>query len=151
MASTGLRTTRWWHGSRSIGQTSGSLARDSTNRLTSGLLRHWTVIVDTIDGTRGLMYDKRSAWCLAAAAPSEGSLADIEVGRHDRVAHIETGCRRPGERQAGGGLLAERIDLGKGLGCSSTRPSSATDLDHSFSGLAKFFLPGKARTGSARS
>ena len=26
----------------------------------------WTVIVDTIDGTRGLMYDKRSAWCLAA-------------------------------------------------------------------------------------
>ena len=24
------------------------------------------------------------------------------------------------------------------------RPSSATDLEHSFSGLAKFFLPGKA-------
>jgi hypothetical protein len=23
----------------------------------------WTVIVDTIDGTRGLMYDKRAAWC----------------------------------------------------------------------------------------
>ena len=27
----------------------------------------WTVIVDTIDGTRGLMYDKRPAWVLAAA------------------------------------------------------------------------------------
>src|SRR5690349_2359025 len=27
----------------------------------------WTVIVDAIDGTRGLMYDKRPAWCLAAA------------------------------------------------------------------------------------
>ncbi len=30
----------------------------------------WTVIVDPIDGTRGLMYDKRPAWCLAAAAPA---------------------------------------------------------------------------------
>jgi fructose-1,6-bisphosphatase/inositol monophosphatase family enzyme len=37
----------------------------------------WTVIVDTIDGTRGLMYDKRSAWCLAAVAPPGGGLADI--------------------------------------------------------------------------
>ena len=37
----------------------------------------WTVIVDSIDGTRGLMYDKRSAWCLAAAAPPGGGLADI--------------------------------------------------------------------------
>ena len=37
----------------------------------------WTVIVDTIDGTRGLMYDKRAAWCLAAVAPPDGGLADI--------------------------------------------------------------------------
>src|SRR4051812_44742435 len=28
------------------------------------------VIVDPIDGTRGLMYDKRSAWALAGAAPN---------------------------------------------------------------------------------
>ncbi|MDP6929832.1 MAG: inositol monophosphatase, partial [Planctomycetota bacterium] len=27
------------------------------------------LIVDPIDGTRGLMYDKRSAWCLAGTAP----------------------------------------------------------------------------------
>ena len=37
----------------------------------------WTVIVDSIDGTRGLMYDKRPAWCLAAAAPRGGSLRDV--------------------------------------------------------------------------
>src|SRR5262245_57899318 len=37
----------------------------------------WTVIVDTIDGTRGLMYDKRPAWCLAAVAPPGGSLWDV--------------------------------------------------------------------------
>jgi fructose-1,6-bisphosphatase/inositol monophosphatase family enzyme len=33
----------------------------------------WRVIVDPIDGTRGLMYQKRSAWVLAAAAPERGS------------------------------------------------------------------------------
>ncbi|MBW2295511.1 MAG: hypothetical protein JRG94_24895, partial [Deltaproteobacteria bacterium] len=39
-------------------------------------------IVDPIDGTRGLMYDKRSAWVLAGVAPNLGletTLADIEV------------------------------------------------------------------------
>src|SRR5437016_1037650 len=40
------------------------------------------VIVDPIDGTRGLMYDKRSAWALAGAAPDGGpatAAADVEV------------------------------------------------------------------------
>ena len=30
------------------------------------------LIVDPIDGTRSLMYDKRSAWVLAAVAPQRG-------------------------------------------------------------------------------
>src|SRR3954447_26439848 len=37
----------------------------------------WTVIVDPVDGTRGLMHDKRPAWVLAAAGPHGGSLADL--------------------------------------------------------------------------
>ncbi len=40
------------------------------------------VIVDPIDGTRGLMYDKRSAWALAGVAPNKGPgtrLRDIEI------------------------------------------------------------------------
>ena len=40
------------------------------------------VIVDPIDGTRGLMYDKRAAWALAGVAPNRGPgtrLRDIEV------------------------------------------------------------------------
>ncbi len=40
------------------------------------------VIVDPIDGTRGLMYDKRAAWALAGVAPNKGPgtrLRDIEV------------------------------------------------------------------------
>lgn len=39
----------------------------------------WRVIIDPIDGTRMLMYDKRSAWFLAAVCPDKGdstTLAD---------------------------------------------------------------------------
>ena len=42
----------------------------------------WRVIVDPIDGTRGLMYQKRPAWILTGVAPNRGeatSLADIEL------------------------------------------------------------------------
>src|SRR5690349_5651726 len=40
------------------------------------------VIIDPIDGTRGIMYNKRAAFYLAGAAPNKGegtSLADIEA------------------------------------------------------------------------
>ena len=40
----------------------------------------WWIIVDPIDGTRGLMYQKRSAWMLTGVAPNRGpatSLRDI--------------------------------------------------------------------------
>ena len=40
------------------------------------------LLVDPIDGTRGLMFDKRSAWCLMGAAPDRGAetrLQDVEV------------------------------------------------------------------------
>src|SRR3954470_10737261 len=40
------------------------------------------IIMDPVDGTRGLMYDKRAAWSLAGAAPNKGDatrLSDIEV------------------------------------------------------------------------
>ncbi len=43
---------------------------------------HIRVIVDPIDGTRGIMYDKRAAWALAGVAPNKGPgtrLRDIEV------------------------------------------------------------------------
>ena len=30
------------------------------------------IIMDPVDGTRGLMYDKRAAWSLAGAAPNKG-------------------------------------------------------------------------------
>ena len=32
----------------------------------------WRIIIDPIDGTRGLMYQKRSAWILTGVAPNKG-------------------------------------------------------------------------------
>jgi fructose-1,6-bisphosphatase/inositol monophosphatase family enzyme len=104
----------------------------------------WTVIVDTIDGTRGLMYDKRPAWCLAAAAPSGGSLADIEAAAMTELPTAKQGAVDQLSAVRGSGLVAERLDLGSGVREPlGLHPSSATDLEHSFSGFAKFFLPGK--------
>ena len=50
----------------------GTLAKDAAIMM----------IMDPIDGTRGIMYDKRSAFFLAGAAPNKGKetkLSDIEV------------------------------------------------------------------------
>src|SRR2546423_14852197 len=33
----------------------------------------WRLLVDPIDGTRGLMYQKRSAWILTGVAPNRGA------------------------------------------------------------------------------
>ena len=52
----------------------------------------WTVIVDTIDGTRGLMYDKRPAWCLAAAAPRGGSLRDVVAAAMTELPTVKQGA-----------------------------------------------------------
>jgi fructose-1,6-bisphosphatase/inositol monophosphatase family enzyme len=109
-----------------------------------GAFAAWTVIVDTIDGTRGLMYDKRSAWCLAAAAPPDGGLADIVAAAMTELPTAKQGAADQMSATRGGGLHAERVELRAGeREALEVRPSAATDLEHSFSGLAKFFLPGK--------
>ena len=104
----------------------------------------WTVIVDPIDGTRGLMYDKRPAWCLAAAAPAGGSLRDVVAAAMTELPTAKQGATDQISARRGGGLVAERVDLRTGDRTAlSVRPSTATDLEHGFSGLAKFFVPGK--------
>ena len=37
----------------------------------------WRIIVDPIDGTRGIMYDKRPAFILAALAPQRGARTEL--------------------------------------------------------------------------
>lgn len=50
------------------------------------------IIVDPIDGSRGLMYQKRSAWILTGVAPNRGeetTLADIELAVQTEIPTIK--------------------------------------------------------------
>jgi fructose-1,6-bisphosphatase/inositol monophosphatase family enzyme len=104
----------------------------------------WTVIVDPIDGTRSFMYDKRPAWCLAAAAPRGGSLRDVVAAVMTELPVTKQGAADQLSAVRGRGVVAERADLRDGRRSPlAVRPSSAGDLEHGFAGLAKFFPPGK--------
>ena len=114
-------------------------------RVVIGAAPAWTVIVDPIDGTRGLMHDKRAAWCLAAAAPYGGSLRDVRAAAMTELPTIKQGAADQLSGIRGEGIVhAVRVDIGDGQASElAVRPSTATDLEHGFGGLAKFFIPGK--------
>jgi fructose-1,6-bisphosphatase/inositol monophosphatase family enzyme len=104
-------------------------------------------ILDPIDGTRGLMYDKRSAWSLAALALQRGaktSLRDIIVAAMTELPTSKGGFADQLSAVKGRGAQAERLDLRSGRRKKfSPRPSQARDLAHGFASFAKFFPPGK--------
>ena len=110
----------------------------------------FVLIADPIDGTRGLMFDKRSAFCLMAVAPERGpatSLADIEVAVMTEL---------PTTRQATSDVLwAVRGRGSKGqrddLRTSESRPfdvvpSTAVDVRYGFATVAAYFRGGKELT-----
>ena len=71
-------------------------------------------IIDPIDGTRGLMYDKRSAWSLAALAPQHGgktNLRDIQVAAMTELPVGKQGLADQLSVVRGHQVKAERIDL----------------------------------------
>lgn len=112
----------------------------------------WKCIIDPIDGTRGIMYDKRSAWILAAIAPQRGArthLGDIVV-----AAMTELPCSKQDRADQlsavrGGGVFAETHDLARGTRRRwRPRPSRARDFEHGFASLARFFPEGKALLGA---
>lgn len=110
--------------------------------------RHW-VIIDPIDGTRGLMYGKRSAWILtgvaeAGAAGRPPRLADIEVA-------VQTEIPTPKQTLAdtlwavrGAGARAVRTDLVSGTQAPlALHPSTATTLEHGFGQVMRGFPGGR--------
>jgi fructose-1,6-bisphosphatase/inositol monophosphatase family enzyme len=104
-------------------------------------------ILDPIDGTRGIMYDKRSAWSLVALAPQRGTktnLGDIMVAAMTELPTSKAGLADQLSAVKGGGIRADRMDLRTGRRTKfSPRPSKAKELAHGFAGFAKFFPPGK--------
>lgn len=121
-------------------------------RVELGREPQWTVIVDSIDGTRGLMYDKRPAWCLAAAAPRGGSLRDVVAAAMTELPISKQGQVDQLSATPGRGVVAQRTDLSDGRRSPlAVRPSTATDLEHGFATIAKFFVPGKVALAQVES
>ena len=101
------------------------------------------LIVDPIDGTRGLMYDKRSAWALAGVAPNKGPgtrLRDIEVSVMTELPTSKLGYADVLWAIKGQGAKGERVDLRTGdAEPMQLHPSTADRIDHGFAMISNFF------------
>ena len=103
----------------------------------------WRIIVDPIDGTRGLMYQKRSAWILTGVAPnlgSETSLADIELAIQTEIPLVKQHLSDSLWSRRGRGVEAQRFNRLTGESVSlNLKRSRATTIAHGYSQVARFF------------
>jgi hypothetical protein len=105
-------------------------------------------IVDPIDGTRGLMYQKRAAWILTGVAPfrgSTGTLADIELAVQTEIPLRKQHLSDRMWAVAGRGARAERCNRLSGERESiALRPSRAATIQQGYGGIARFFPGARA-------
>jgi fructose-1,6-bisphosphatase/inositol monophosphatase family enzyme len=101
------------------------------------------LIVDPIDGTRGIMYDKRSAWALAGVAPNKGAgtrLRDIEVSAMTELPTSKMGFADVLWAIRGRGAQGRRENLSSGQAVDlPLHPSTAQRIDHGFATVSNFF------------
>lgn len=103
----------------------------------------WRIIVDPIDGTRGLMYQKRSAWILTGVAPNRGpqtNLRDIELAVQTEIPLVKQHLCDSAWAIVGQGAHAERFNRVSGETVPlHLQPSRADTVAHGFAMIARFF------------
>jgi hypothetical protein len=103
----------------------------------------WRIIVDPIDGTRGLMYQKRSAWILTGVAPNRGEstgLADIELAVQTEIPLVKQHLSDTLWAARGQGARGERHNRLSGeYHKLALQPSRAKSIAHGFAMVARFF------------
>ena len=101
------------------------------------------VICDPIDGTRGLMYQKRSGWVLTGVARERGpetSLADIELALQTEIPLVKQHLSDVAWAFKGGGARAERFNRLTGETTPlALRPSQSPTIAHGYAQVARFF------------
>lgn len=101
------------------------------------------LIIDPVDGTRGLMYDKRPAWALAGIAPNKGAntrLSDIEIAVMTELPTSKMGYSDVLWAIRGQGARGQRDDLRTGQSTPlAFRPSQAQSISHGFAMVSNFF------------
>jgi len=103
----------------------------------------WRVLVDPIDGTRGLMYQKRSAWILTGLAPNRGPgtrLRDIVLAVQTEIPLVKQHLSDQLWALRGHGMEARRCNRLSGARERLTlRPSQADTIAHGFATIVRFF------------
>jgi len=104
---------------------------------------NWRIIVDHIDGTRGLMYQKRSAWILTGVAPNRGPdtiLDDIVLAVQTEIPLVKQHLSDQMWAVKSEGVTAERFNRLTGERVRfRPRPSTARTIAHGFAMIARFF------------
>lgn len=110
----------------------------------------FVLIVDPVDGTRGLMFDKRSAWCLAAVAPERGpetTLTDVTLAVMTELPTSRQGVSDRLWVTVDDTVHGERRDLATGATTPlNVQPSTAQELRHGFATVVNYFPGGKELT-----
>ena len=105
------------------------------------------IIIDPIDGTRPIMYNKRSAWILIGVAENRGeatTLADIELAVQVELPTTRAAVADTLWAIRGQGAFGETVDLKSGTRVSfRPKPSRAASIRGGFAMLASFFPIGK--------
>jgi len=107
----------------------------------------WRMIVDPIDGTRGLMYQKRPAFVLTGVAPNHGeatTLADIELAVQTEIPLVKQHLCDQLWAVRGNGAQGIRVNrLANTSQPLAITPSDAGDLRHGFATICRFFPGGR--------
>jgi len=103
----------------------------------------WRIIVDPIDGTRGLMYQKRSGWILTGVAPNLGdetSLCDIVLAIQTEIPLVKQHLSDVAWAVRGAGAQAERVNRFTGERTAlRLRPSQSPSIAHGYAQVVRFF------------
>jgi hypothetical protein len=110
------------------------------------------IIVDPIDGTRGLMYQKRPAWILTGVAPNNGPptcLADIELAVMTEIPLVKQHLCDSLWAVGGEGVSGERFNRLTGERIAlRPQPSRSPSIAQGYGGISRFF-PGARDTLAA--
>jgi fructose-1,6-bisphosphatase/inositol monophosphatase family enzyme len=110
------------------------------------------VIVDPIDGTRCIMYQKRSGWILTGVAPNKGEatgLRDIEIAVQTEIPLVKQFLCDELWAFRGEGFFAERYNRLTGETTPlKLRPSQTPTIEHGYANISRFF-PGARETLAA--
>ena len=105
----------------------------------------WRLLADPIDGTRGLMYQKRSAWILTGVAPNRGPapatcLRDVVLAVQTEIPLLKQHLSDQLWAFRGEGVEARRFNRLSGARERITlRPSRADTIAHGFATVVRFF------------